>query len=280
MGLFDGLFRRRKPPGASQAWEEAVPEPIPESPALLVGNIQGIGDREDQQDSFAVVNASNPERLRKEGLLAVVADGMGGLCNGKQASQSAVDRMLACLGQLDGAVRVPEWLYRVVFDASEQVYRQFAGQSGTTLVAVHVKEGLLHWLSVGDSGIYLMRSGGVFQLNREHTYLNRLYEHELFEERVIDKQHAEGDEDARRLTSFVGIDHLQEVDLNLRPLRLMRGDVILLCSDGISGILSPPELMEAMSLPPDEGCALLETLVMEKRVQGQDNYTGIMISYP
>ena len=68
------------------------------------------------------------------------------------------------------------------------------------------------------------------------------------------------------------------MDQSLRPLPLLPGDVILLCSDGISGILSPAELLEAMSLKPDAGCALLETMVREKDLPEQDNYTGILIS--
>ena len=55
--------------------------------------------------------------------------------------------------------------------------------------------------------------------------------------------------------------------------------MLLLCSDGISGVLSPPELKEAMSLEPDAGCALLETMVLEKQILEQDNYTGILIAY-
>ena len=68
------------------------------------------------------------------------------------------------------------------------------------------------------------------------------------------------------------------MDLNLRPWKLKEGDVILLCSDGISGVLTMPELKEAMSLSPDEGCALLETMVLEKGIPEQDNYTGVMIA--
>ena len=135
----------------------------------------------------------------------------------------------------------------------------------------------MHWLSVGDSAIFLKRGGGVFQLNREHTYLNQLYARVL-EEETMDKTREQSEADARRLTSFVGKDHLKEVDLNLRPWILKPGDVILLCSDGNSGVLSPPELLEAMSLPPDEGCALLETMVLEKQIPEQDNYTGVMIA--
>ena len=269
MGLFDRLFGRKtagetggRSAGAASggtireisgktARETGAVSPDASgplsAPVFRVGNIQGIGGREHQEDSFAVLNVSDPEKLAERGLLAVVADGMGGMAGGD-------------------------------FAASEQVFRQFGGMSGTTLAAVHIREDGLHWVSVGDSAIFLMRNGGVFQLNREHNYLNQLYVREL-EEETIHKERAEQDVDARRLTSFVGIDHLREVDLNLRPWRIRPGDVLLLCSDGISGVLTPPELKEAMCLEPDEGCALLETMIWEKQVLEQDNYTGIMIAY-
>ena len=75
------------------------------------------------------------------------------------------------------------------------------------------------------------------------------------------------------------MDHLDRVDQSLRPWRLEPGDVLLLCSDGISGVLTVPELKEAMSLPPEEGCRLLETMVLEKALPAQDNYTGVLIAY-
>ena len=225
-----------------------------------------------------MLNVSDAEKLAERGLLAVVADGMGGMAGGEFASQCAVDSLIQSFEEWDGVSPVADCLYSAAFAASEQVFRQFGGMSGTTLAAVHIREDGLHWVSVGDSAIFLMRNGGVFQLNREHNYLNQLYAREL-EEETIHKERAEQDVDARRLTSFVGIDHLREVDLNLRPWRIRPGDVLLLCSDGISGVLTPPELKEAMSLDPDEGCALLETMIWEKQVLEQDNYTGIMIAY-
>ena len=75
------------------------------------------------------------------------------------------------------------------------------------------------------------------------------------------------------------MDRLNQVDQSLRPWRLQPGDVVLLCYDGISGVLTVPELKEAMSAPPDEGCRLLETMVAEKNLPAQDNYTGVMIAY-
>ena len=273
MGLFDSVFRRSR-----RVTDDVPTVPLPKTGLTFrVGNVQGVGLRERQEDSFAILNVSNAGALAREGLLAVVADGMGGMADGKQASESAVAALCQSFRERAEEMPVPQWFRESAHAVSDSVYEQFSGRSGTTLVAVHIQRNQLHWVSVGDSAIYLYRSGGVFQLNREHTYLNQLYTRELTED-IICKERAEQDEDARRLTAFVGIDRLTEVDGSLRPLPLQSGDVLLLCSDGISGVLTPPELMEAMRLAPDEGCALLETLVLEKQVPEQDNYTGIMIS--
>lgn len=273
MGLFK-LFSRGKP----------ASEPVPEEPTapaegpltLRIANLQGQGDRERQEDSFALVNPAQGELRDRQGLLALVADGMGGMEDGKAASQWAAERLLQLFQERE-TEDIPGWFYRSVHAVSDSVFQSFEGRSGTTLVAVHIREGLLHWLSVGDSAIFLARNGGVFQLNREHTCLNRLFLQEL-EREVIEKERAISDPDAPRLTSFVGIDRLTEVDLSLRPLTLQRGDALLLCSDGISGVLTPPELLECMSPDPEEGAGLLERMVLEKHVLGQDNYTGILIA--
>ena len=275
MGLFDGLFRRPR-----RVTEPATTRELPRtegSLALEVANVQGMGRRERQEDSFAVVNAANPDLRRTQGLLALVADGMGGMADGGQASQRAAESFLERFRAWGGETDIPAWLAESAREVSGEVFSAFSGVSGTTLVAVHIREGALHWLSVGDSAIFLLRDGGVFQLNREHTYLNRLCEEQMDRE-VISRREAEEDEDAHRLTCFVGMDRLDEVDRSLRPLPLRPGDAVLLCSDGISGVLTPAELLEAMSLPPEEGCALLEKLVEEKALPAQDNYTGILIS--
>lgn len=275
MGLFDSIFRRSR-----RVTEDVPTTALPEQGRGLtvsVGNVQGVGLREEQEDSFAILNATDAAALAREGLLAVVCDGMGGMADGKQASETAVALLCQSFRERQPEAAVPRWFRESVHAVSNGVYQQFSGRSGTTLAAVHIHENALHWVSVGDSAIYLCRSGGVFQLNREHTFLNRLYARELAED-IICRERAEQDEDARRLTAFVGMDHLEEVDGSLRPLPLQPGDVLLLCSDGISGVLTPPELLEAMGLEPGQGCALLETLVLEKQVPEQDNYTGIMIS--
>ena len=275
MGMFEKLFGRQRRVTEDNATVEL---PIPRGPALQVGNVQGVGARERQEDSFAVCNASDRSALEREGFFAVVCDGMGGMDSGNEASEAAVEAFLQLFHSLLAEGDIPRQLREGTLAVSDGIFQRFRGRSGTTAVAVRIQGGGLHWISVGDSAIFLKRGECVFQLNREQTCLNDLYLRELRQE-PIQKERAEGDEDARRLTAFVGIDCLEQVDQSLRPWVLRDGDVILLCSDGISGVLSPVELREAMSLPPDEGCRLLETMVQEKALPGQDNYTGVMIAW-
>lgn len=277
MGLFDGLFRRSRRTTEPQVTAQLPDPPQRRGLTFQVGNIQGVGGRERQEDSFALLHAADAGEIARRGLFAVVADGMGGLEDGKQISEGAVDTLLQLFQALNDEGDIPRQLKEGICAVSDGLFQRFAGRSGTTVVAVRIFQDSLHWVSVGDSAIYLMRGGGVFQLNQEHTYLNQLYARELEQER-IDKSRAEQDEDARRLTAFVGMPQLEQVDYSLRPLPLQAGDRILLCSDGISGVLSPPELMEAMALEPDRGCSLLESMVLEKNLPEQDNYTGIIIS--
>ena len=275
MGLLDHLFGRGRRVTEDNATVELT---APKGPALRVGNVQGLGARERQEDSFAICNASDPEALERQGLFAVVCDGMGGMADGNDASEAAVEAMAQLFRSLLAEGDVPRQLREGVLAVSDGIFQRFQGRGGTTAVAVRILGDTLHWLSVGDSAIFCKRGECVFQLNREHTCLNDLYLQELHRE-PIQKERAERDEDARRLTAFVGMDRLDRVDQSLRPWRLKPGDVILLCSDGISGVLTAPELKEAMSLPPDEGCHLLETMVGEKALPSQDNYTGVMIAY-
>ena len=275
MGIFDKLLGR--PRRVTEENPTVELETPPAGFALRAANVQGIGTRERQEDSFALCNVSDPAALERQGLFAVVADGMGGMDNGREASSAAVDAMTQLFRALLEEGEIPRQLREGICAVSDGIYQRFQGRSGTTLIAVRILEGMLHWVSVGDSAIFLKRGEGVFQLNREHTCLNELYLRELEADRV-DRARAEMDEDARRLTAFVGMDHLTQVDQSLRPLRLRRGDTLLLCSDGISGVLTPAELLEAMSLEADQGCQLLETMVEEKALPGQDNYTGILIT--
>ena len=108
MSMFDRLFGRARRVTEDGATVEL---PVSRRPALQVGNVQGVGQRERQEDSFALCNVSDPDALARQGLFAVVADGMGGMAAGKEASQCAVDVLLERFDQWEAEPAAPEWLY-------------------------------------------------------------------------------------------------------------------------------------------------------------------------
>ena len=86
MGRISDFFRRSRRV-TDDAPTQQLRRPVPQAP-ILVGNVQGIGAREGQEDSFALVNASDPEAMARRGVFSVVADGMGGLADGKAISEA------------------------------------------------------------------------------------------------------------------------------------------------------------------------------------------------
>ena len=186
MSVFDRLFGRARRVTEDSATVELS---VPRGPALLAGNVQGVGARERQEASFAICTISDPGALARQGLFAVVADGMGGMDSGNEASEAAVDSMVRLFRGLLEEGDVPQQLREGVLAASDGIFQRFQGRSGTTVVAGRSLGAELHWLSVGDSAIFLKRGECVFQLNREHTCLNDLYLREL-EQEPIQKERA------------------------------------------------------------------------------------------
>lgn len=269
------LFRSRAP--------KTVIETLPTAPPrgndmdLELGNVQGIGTREEQEDSFAFSGAAGAAASTKDGLFAVLADGMGGLAHGRACSEAAVSQLCAMYAELSEPCSA-QVLQEGVKEVNRSLFSRFRGESGTTVVAVFLNEDGIHWMSVGDSAVFLRRGDGLYQLNCAQNQRSASYIQALSHE-PMDPMPARQDADGARLRGFLGMPHQPELDHSLRPLPLQPGDTFLLCSDGVSGVLSQDELMKATELPPADGCSLLEKLILEKRCECQDNYTGILITY-
>lgn len=242
-----------------------------------VGNLQFKGSRDRQEDSFAFVNALDVTEIIKNGMLAIVADGMGGMNDGKRVSETAVSGFVNAFQSLDRQNDISSQLYDMVHQTNKLIYEQFGGDGGTTVVLVMIYQSEAYWVSVGDSSIYLKRDGGLYKLNRDHTYLNQLYLEELSGEE-ISRDRAENNEDKARLSEFMGKETIHEVDYNIRPLKLRVGDVLLLCSDGISSFITDGEIAAALEFSPTQACAHLEHYVRQQAHPKQDNYTGLIIS--
>lgn len=191
---------------------------------------QWIGARSTQEDSYRV-------KFLPEGLLAVVCDGMGGHHHGAQASDAAAAAFLEKFE--DSSNTAPDARLRAALQAANAAVGKQGDSSGayggTTLLATYICRGVLRWISVGDSPLFLWRRGYLIRLNEDHS-LRPLLERFMTPERLNDSG------EAHMLRSAVTGGEITMIDSPSMPYPLLPGDRILLCTDGVEGVLCPREL--------------------------------------
>lgn len=248
---------------------------------LKIDNFQGIGKRRRQEDSFYMADYSDKTAIGEKGFLAVVADGMGGMLNGAEMSavvtsaakeyydnhlkgrpEHETEELISMLSFIDARAKQLQ-------DCSEE------DESGSTLLAALIRDNKMHFLTVGDSRIYLLRDGKLLQLNREHNVKSKMLERLAKNE--IDMEFYQDITGKAGLTSYIGIPELKLYDLSVRPLLLKGGDVILLASDGVFGTLSDEDIIDILSADSDDTAKRMRSAIEEANSPRQDNYTGIII---
>ena len=230
--------------------------------------------REGNEDCFAV--------LPDHGLL-LVADGMGGHEQGEVASAMAINeistRYMACWPFMSEAAGVRA-LHEAIAQASEAIYQ--AGQTvskrsmGTTVVAALVYDRRLFLACVGDSRAYLKRGDNLLQVTRDQTMATALVDrgHYPTDAQAYKTMHAGY---AHALSQFVGCQY--PLDVALTTVNLRRGDVLLLCSDGLTGMLTDKEIQEALSAEADPAKACAKLIELANAAGGEDNITAIVARF-
>ena len=252
-------------------------EPAEESAGCQVANLQGLGARAWQEDSFTVANAFNAAAAREKGLFFAVCDGMGGMKDGRLASETAIQSLRQSFQAMDRSQDLAQQLEQSVLQASSQVEARIGGGGGSTAVVGILYQDRLYYASVGDSFLYLLRDGVLLKLNAEHNLLHQKYL-EAIQSGDLDPLPYQTLPDAAALTAFLGMMGLDQVDCSVSPLPIDGGDVLLACSDGVGSVLSPEEIAEALQKPTaEEMCADLEEKIASYNRLNQDNYTAIVI---
>ncbi len=249
---------------------------------VMPGNAQHIGSREEQQDAFAFSDVSDKKFIRHGGVLAVLADGMGGLADGKAASTLAVRTLMKEYEAKSKTESVPDALARSVLRANGEVNEMarasaMEGNIGTTIAAAVVHQDGLYWFSAGDSRIYLFRDGELSQITVDHTFALTLG-NDVAEGRLSPENAARHPERSY-LISFLGLRSIDMTDFNSKPFLLRKNDRILLCSDGLYGTISEREIMEEMLCAPDVAAERLVEKALGKGKRNQDNITVLVMDY-
>ncbi|MCD7919325.1 MAG: Stp1/IreP family PP2C-type Ser/Thr phosphatase [Clostridiales bacterium] len=233
-------------------------------------NIYGITDR-------GRVRTQNQDAFYEwtDGTYAVllVCDGMGGAKAGNVASTLAAQQFAEALAQSHGGVQ--ERLRDALAQANEAVYtrsRQDAACQGmgTTLVAAFAGEGRAYFINVGDSRAYYLTPDGIRQVTRDHSLVA-----ELVESGKLTEEEARSHPNRNVITRALGtagdvIGDIFEVDLE-------EDSRLLLCSDGLSNLVTPEEMLQTALA---EGrvadcCARLVALALERGAP--DNVTVVML---
>lgn len=243
---------------------------------MRIGKLHEQGERSGQQDCFGI---SDESLIQTHGLLAIVADGMGGLSDGDKVSVKAVETILDGFAMYQGVCTPEQQLIFLARQAVESVNELLGPselkKSGSTLVMALVRDDRLSFLSVGDSRIYLYRNDVLLQLNREHIFRNKLALDAINGDIALQEIYT----DARKssLISFLGMGRLEYIDMPAEPVRLRPGDKLLLMSDGVYNALEEEELSVCMKSDPGEAAERMKELIQKKAYANQDNYTAVIM---
>jgi protein phosphatase len=280
---FDGLFQRpvhlevfaRTDPGLQRSQNQDrflvvdLGREGEDAPTVLEG-----GDESPEGGQFTEIT------LGRKGGVLLVADGMGGAAAGALASALAVHCASDVLQREWMMERnpVPKRFARALVTALEEASRVIHASAeendelrgmGTTATAVGVLDGFLYAGQVGDSRAYLVRNGEAHQLTRDQSVVQS-----LMEAGTLSEEEAERSPHGNLILQALGTSPEVEVDLTYQQLR--RGDVVLLCSDGLSGQVRRSEIARVIGSSPGLRAAGDRLVELANERGGPDNITVVL----
>jgi serine/threonine protein phosphatase PrpC len=249
--------------------------------------------RDHNEDSFLVADLSRriaslqpdvrEHEVGQRGSLFIVADGMGGAAAGEIASDMAVDtiygHMINAWGN-DQELTEQRFAYRLkeaVEVANQQIHEYATAHPeargmGTTTTAAGVYFGALYMVQIGDSRGYLIRAGSIAQITKDQSLMQRLVDAgELTEEE------AAVSERRNIILQALGPDPHVKVDLTRQELR--NGDILVMCSDGLSGLVGKEDMLRIVSTGTDLVSTCRELIDLANERGGPDNITCIVARF-
>lgn len=230
--------------------------------------------RRENEDSYLLYVPDDENLLRQKGMLAIVADGVGGGPAGKQASSMAVEVVRESF-YLDSKQDNSEALKDSVRTANRKIYEasrreaRFNGMATTcTAFAFSGNSGII--AHVGDSRAYLLRKKELQQLSKDHTLVG-----ELVEEGIITPEEARRHPQRHIILKAMG--STPDVIPDMGRIDLEAGDIVLLCSDGLHGLVLDTDIASALnSYPVDQAGKKLINMALD--AGGTDNVTVVIVS--
>lgn len=248
-------------------------------PAGIKWRIAGLTDtglkRELNEDNLLLAEAEMAEGSPYG--LYLVADGMGGHQGGDIASQLIVDTVRQRFEHSPLSYETPfnDWLTGAVMAANESVIahqqdRTQEKKMGSTLVVALVTEGQAHIANVGDSRAYHITAEGIEQISVDHSLVERLVQ-------MGQLTREEARTHSKRNVIYNTIGDKPNPEIGLYHLLLYPGDRLLLCSDGLSGMLPDADILAISRRQPDTAAACKALVEAALTAGGEDNITVVLV---
>jgi PPM family protein phosphatase len=228
-------------------------------------------------EQYAATDTGRQRRANEDALLSrsplfVVADGMGGAQAGEVASQLAVE---AFKGGLDDSPAPEEALARLAQEANTRIHERAHSHSeqagmGTTLTALYAGPQDVAIAHVGDSRAYCWRAGELIRLTEDHSLVD-----ELMRQGRLTPEEAEEHPQRSVITRALGPE--LDVEVDTRSFRARAGDVYLLCSDGLTTMVSEDEIAALLREHSDLRGAGEALIAAANRAGGRDNITVVLL---
>jgi len=205
----------------------------------------------------------------------VVADGMGGYVAGEVASVLAIETLKQALAS-DSHDSPSDTLRHAFYQANNRIYQEalerpeYSGM-GTTLTALWIVGNKAYVSHVGDSRVYLIREGKISSLTMDHSLVGK-----LVREGGLTEEQARNHPQRNLLTRALGCSALVEVDI--ADYDVLPGDTFLLCTDGLSNLVSGEEMAAVVTGEKDTKKAVQELVNRALARGGFDNITVILVS--
>ena len=249
--------------------------------------------REHNEDNLLVADLSARRRvgsgeilsveLGENGLLLAVADGMGGAASGELASEMAVDGVYA--GFQEKGLREGEGdhdllstsVKECLVSANREIYEKSQAESehrgmGTTMTSVLAMGEKLVIGQVGDSRAYLLRKGKLVQITKDQSLISQLIEDGTLTEEEADRLGGRN-----IILQALGVE--ADVTVDTKVMEILDGDLLLLCSDGLTGMVKDAGIESVLSTEEDLELACAKLVTMANDGGGKDNITAVLARF-
>ena len=262
-------------------------------PGAIVAHIFARSDvgltREHNEDAFVVADLLTAEPLRFHGVVSqresdrgtlfMVADGMGGAAAGEIASEMAVEVVLQQMRRRWSEASTSDPLafvsaLKFATESANATIHRYATEHpelrgmGTTATVAGLLGDTLYLAQVGDSRAYVIRDGVARQITKDQSLMQK-----LIEAGEISVEEAEQSDRRNIILQALGPDTIVKIDLTHQQVR--RGDVLILCSDGLSGLVRPDVFAQIVREEPDLDAVCDRLIDAANEAGGPDNITVV-----